>query len=53
MCEVGGHEEDIPSKLEIIFTAPRHGGPTQRHLLNEDGKPVAGGREIQLKVTFK
>lgn len=53
IAEVGGHKEDVSPKLEIIFTAARHAGPTQPHLLYEDREPVAGGGEVQLQVALQ
>ena len=53
IAEVGGHKEDVSPKLEIVFPAARHAGPTQPHLLYEDREPVAGGGEVQLQVALQ
>ena len=47
---VGGEEEDVSTKLEVVSTTPSPLRPTQAHLLDEDGEAVQGGGQEQLKV---
>ena len=47
---VGGQEEDVSPKLEVVSTTPSTLRSTQAHLLNEDGETVQGGGQEQLKV---
>ena len=47
---VGRQEEDVSPKLEVVSTTPSTLRSTQAHLLNEDGEPVQGGGQEQLKV---
>ena len=50
---MSGHEQDISTKLNIVFAAARQAGACQGHLLNEDREAVAGGGEVELQVTFE
>ena len=47
---VGGQEEDVSPKLEVVSTTPSTLRSTQAHLLNKDGETVQGGGQEQLKV---
>ena len=47
---VGGEEEDVSAKLEVVSTTSSSLGTSQTHLLDEDGEPVQGGRQEQLQV---
>ena len=50
---VGGEEENVSAKLEIVSTTPSPLRTTQVHLLNEDGEAVEGGGQEQLQVAAK
>ena len=47
---MGGEEEDVSAKLEVVSTTSSSLGTSQTHLLDEDGEPVQGGRQEQLQV---
>ena len=47
------HKENVSAELNEVIVAAGHGGPCQRHLLYEDGEPVAGGGKVELEVTFE
>ena len=47
---MGGEEEDVSAKLEVVSTTSSSLGTSQAHLLDEDGEPVQGGRQEQLEV---
>ena len=50
---MSGNEEDISTKLNIVFAAARQAGACQGHLLNEDREAVAGGGEVELQVALE